>query len=326
MATTLQDIDIGGAPDDTTGTPAYTAGGWINDNSALIETKLDELESANWRIKNTSYSIQAGEQILVTNTTLGAIVLDFQPASPISTQNYNHIFVVNNCRVGNDLTLQPSIGEEFYYQGAYLAVDETVTLPNGYVALVLSHNSQLIMWRADGPAGIGDLSDVDMTTTPPSSTGQIITWDNVGNEWVPDTPANAGIMIVRDPLIESAVCAELTDHGTIAASGTCFHYVDEYPAGLVTIGGNNVTIELNVPVGSLPHLGKSAIKYSGVLHVLIDGTARTGLTVTTDATTKLATFPKGTAPTAANERATLAYYWWDNGTTDFLWAEWVNEV
>lgn len=44
-------------------------------------------------------------------------------------------------------------------------------------------------------AGLGDLDDVDLTTTPPAD-GNVLTWDAVAGKWVPDVGGGGGIVSV----------------------------------------------------------------------------------------------------------------------------------
>jgi hypothetical protein len=316
---TLTDIGIGAAPGDGTGDPARTGGGSINSNNTAIENAINELASRQWEIDNTTATLALGEQCMCTSHA--GITKTLPAATAIVTDDYNHIMVCN-FDTNSNVTIDPNGSEEIFFEGATLGAGVAYTLSPGYMALLVLRASG--DWNlAEIPMKALTVSDLDDVTIGGSlASGDLLKWN--GSAWITNTLEEADAMERSVPATEST---PFVTHSTKAAraSGTENIDCENEPSVYLPIGGNSVTINLDVPALSLPERGLADVKLAGKVFVKMNG-AYSGLTVTTDAGTTIGTFPKGTAPSANGEYAVLVWEWFDDGTTDFMWAEWVNDA
>lgn len=319
MTVTTTAIQVGAAPGDGTGDPARTAGQTINTNTTNLKAAVELLQSGYWRANATSETLANPSRTFITS---GTGITKTLPAGGggLSTTASNEITIVNV--TANAVTVAPQGAETIYLNGSSQGVGTSVTLPADHMAICVEDNSTagwqvLLIPTQELSLSLDDLSDVTETTP---ATGELLTYTGAG--WENQTTEEAGVVDVDTPAFGANPYVLLTDHGTVTGTAT-ITCVDE-PASLVKVGANNVIIALSAPTLSLPARGQAKVKLGGVVHVLIDASTRTGLTVTTTAGTKMSTtFPKGDAPTAANDRASLVWYWIDDGTTDVMWAEWI---
>jgi hypothetical protein len=317
MTVSITSIGLGTTPGDGTGDPARTAGGYVNTNFTNVKNAVESLQAGGWEKDNASATLVRGEKIICDSG--GSIVKTLPAAAAISTTANNDIFVMNV--TGSAVTITPQTGETITLNGVAGSVSASATLPDKHMAVCVSTATNdwdvFLIPTQELTLAIADLSDVSESAP---ATDELLAY--TGSGWTNKTKEELTIVDVDVPAFGANPYVLLTDHGTVTGTAT-ITCADE-PASLVKVGANNVTIALTVPSLSLPERGQAAVKLGGIVHVLIDASTRTGLTVTTTAGTEMdATFPKGTAPTTANDRASLVWYWIDNGTTDVMWAEWV---
>ena len=318
MAVTTNPIDVGAAPNDGTGDPARTGGQTVNTNFSNIDAAVEELQSENWEIDNTSETLALGEKV-IANSHAG-ITKTLPAVAALSTTDFNSIWILNADDAQN-VSIDPDGTEELFVRGTSQGAGTTYDLGPGEMAIAVYRAAgdwNLFVFGLQDSYQLTDLTDVNTST---ATSGNVLQADGV--DWESVTKEAADIV---DRLIPALETTPYLKHETRAArsSGTETITCADDPSVYLPIGGNNVTINLDVPALSLPVRGLNDVKLAGKVFVKMNG-AYTGLTVTTDAGTKLATFPKGTAPSANAEYAILVWEWFDDGTTDFMWAEWVND-
>jgi len=319
MTVSITVIDVGSGPGAGDGDTARDGGGFINTNFANVKSATEALQASGWEKDNASATLVRGEKIICDSG--GSIVKTLPAAAAVTTTAYNDIQVLNVA--GASITITPQTGETITLNGTALSMSASATLPAQHMAICISTAVNdwdvFLIPTQELTLALDDISDV---TEASPATDELLAYTGAG--WANKTKEELTIVDVDVPAFGANPYVLLTDHGTVAASGTATITCADEPASFVTIGGNNAIIALSVPSLSLPERGQAAVKLGGIVHVLIDGSTRTGLTVTTTAGTNMhGTFPKGTAPTTANDRASLVWYWIDNGTTDVMWAEWV---
>lgn len=310
-------VGVGSDPGDGTGDTARDGGIKYNSNDSGLATAINDLASEEWEIRNTSHTLVYGGKYLATSHS--GITFTLPALVALNTDDYNTIVVLNGDTSSN-ITLDA--GSNSFQHGLTTSTN-TYTLAPGHMAILLYRSAgwwQLIDIITDPQISLtDDIEGVSMT----SYTAKDI-FAYTGSGWTNYSAEEADLVDRSIPALEATPYMFHTSHGS-KASGTESIICDDEPSADITITGDNVTINLDVPTLSLPERGLADVKLCGKVFVHLDGTARTGLTVTTDATDKLGTFPKGTAPTAANEDAILVWEWYNNGTTDFMWAEWLND-
>lgn len=322
MAITPVDINRGTVPGDNTGDTAYDGAGIINTNFDNIAALANQLQNGQWAVDNTTAALALGEKIIVTD--IASTITKTLPASlGILGTSYNAIFIAN---MDDSILVRvnPQVGEVIYRDDPAVSGgpgggfgDLRAGMAGIYVPTGSGEWHAMKFWVRE--LKFGDLEDYQEVSL---GTGEILQWN--GTKWRNYTPEEADLVERDAPAIETTPYLK---HETRAdrASGTEEIVCADDPSVRVKITGNNVTINLDTPALSLPERGLDDIALRGIVHVLIDGTPRTGLTVTTDAGSSIGTFPKGTAPTAANEEALLVWYYYDDGTNDYMWAEWTND-
>lgn len=317
---TLQDIGLGTAPGGLgDGDDLRTGGGYINANNALIETAVNELASQSWEIDNTAETLALGEQVIAQ--VHAGITKTLPAAAALVTNNYNHILIAN-ADTNSDVTIAPQAGEEIFFEGATLGAGTSHTLLPGFMALCIGRSSgdwnlfQIPIKELD----VSDLGDVTITAV---ASGEVLKWD--GSGWVNNTLEEADIVSRTTPAYGANPFLVHDSRSAAAASSTETIVLDEDPSVYIPIGGNNVTIKLDTDTVSPTARGLSSIRVSGKVFVQLNG-AYTGLTVSGGTTTPTVTIGNGSPPSGAtNDRGILAWEYFDDGTTDWLWYEWLSD-
>ena len=319
MAVTTIPIGVGTIAGDGFGDPARTGGESVNTSVANLDAAVELLQSGKWEISNTTDTLAFGEQRVSTNTA-GTITHTCPAvASAPAADSYNHIVIANNDVNGNDIDIAPDGTDAFIYAGVSLGAGVTATLTTGFAVILvrLSASTWNLFEVPLARLTISSLLDVTVTAI---ASGEVLKWN--GSAWINNTLEEADIV---DRLLPAIEATPYIAHQSLGSkTGTVTINCEDDPSIYFTVGANNVTIALVVPSLSLPVRGLSAVALRGSVDVLMGG-AYSGLTVTTTAGTKLAVFPKGTAPNASGERATLVWKWFDDGTADVMWAEWILE-
>lgn len=317
MAVTTIPVDVGSAPGDGTGDPARTGGQSLNTSIANLDAAVEELQSSNWEIDNTSETLARGEKVIAQSHA--GITKTLPAAAALSTTAFNDIWILN-VDTDSNVSIDPDGTEEIYYEGASLTAGVAYTL--------LPQEMAILTYRSAGAwnlyrfrVGDVDLNDLDDVTITSIASGEVLVWN--GSAFVNNTLEEADIVSRSTPAFEGMPYMYHESRAT-KSSGTETIDCATEPSVKVPIGGNNVTIHLDVPALSLPVRGLNDVKLAGKVFVHMTGNY-SGLTVTTDAGDKLGTFPKGTAPSSNGEDAILAWEWYDDGSTDFMWAEWIND-
>lgn len=317
MAVTTIPVDVGSAPGDGTGDPARTGGQSINTSIANLDAATEYLQSAGWVLDNTSETLAYGEKVL--STSHAGITKTLPAAQALTATGFNDIWIYN-ADTADDITVALNVADTLYEGGSTTSSPATTTIPAGWIGIFVSRGAGL-MQAFQIPSGTLRLSNLADIGTSTATSGNILLAN--GTSWNTSTKEAADIVDRLTPALETTPYLK---HETRAArsSGTETINCEDDPSVYLPIGGNSVTIALTVPTLSLPVRGLDDVKLAGKVFVKMNG-AYSGLTVTTNAGTKLATFPKGTAPAASGEYAVLVWEWFDDGTTDFMWAEWVND-
>lgn len=321
MAVTTYPIDLGTVPGDGLGDPARTGGTSINTSVANLDAAVEYLQSRGYDTRNFSDTIAIGDRMVCTahagiTLTLPATV-DF-----LSTTSYNDIWIFN-FDTDSDVTIAPDGTDQLYLQSVGQGAGTSITLSPGYLAIIFDRETAAGSWDvAIVPITGMSLSDATDVTVTSIAADELLQWS--GSAWINQTKEEADIVERDVPAIETTPYLKHETRST-RSSGTETITCADDPSVYLPIGGNNVTISLAVPSLSLPVRGLNDVALKGHVLVKMNG-AYTGLGVTTTAGTKLGTFPKGTAPSASGEYAELVWLWFDDGTTDFMWAEWVNDA
>lgn len=317
MAVTTIAVDVGSAPGDGTGDPARTGGQSINTSVANLDAAVEELQSGNWEIDNTSETLALGEKVICQSHA--GITKTLPAAAALSTTAFNDIWIIN-IDTDSNVSIDPDGTEELYVEGASLGAGTAhALLPQEMAILTYRAAGAWNLYRFRiGSIAVSDLDDVTITSV---ASGEILKWD--GSAWINNTLEEADIVDRLLPAIETTPYLKHESRAS-RSSGTETITCADDPSVYLPVGGNSVTINLDVPALSLPVRGLDDVKLAGKVFVKMGGNY-SGLTVTTDAGSKLATFPKGTAPSATDEWGILVWEWFDDGTTDFMWAEWVND-
>lgn len=318
MAVTTIPVGVGSAPGDGTGDPARTGGQSINTSIANLDAAVEALQGDKWIIDNTTESVTAGERIACTSHA--GITKTLPAATAISATNYNDIWIFNS-DTNSNVTIAANGTDSLYVNASTITSPATHTLPPGWLAICVYHSAGTtqIFQIPISTMELNDLADIG-TVTPTS--GNVLQADGV--DWESVTKEAADIVDRLTPAFETTPYLK-HESKTTRTSGTETITCAEDPSVYLPVGGNNVTINLDVPALALPVRGLSEVKLAGKVFVKMTGNY-TGLTVTTDAGSKLGTFPKGTAPASTNEWGVLVWEWFDDGTVDFMWAEWVNDA
>jgi hypothetical protein len=320
MGVTTTPVDRGSAPGDGLGDIAYDGTGIINTNISNLDAAVEALQSENWAVQNTSSTLSLGDQIVVTAQS-GVQTQTLPAAGAPSATDYNHIYIINNDTNGNNVTIDPNGTDNMIVDGVLNGAGTNYSLSPSYMALLVQTTTA--QWSlAVIPIAALSVSGLSDTTVSSATTGDVLYYN--GSAWINESREDADIM-ERD--VPAAETTPYLKHETRAArsSGTETITCIDDPSIYLPVSGNNVTIHLDTPALSLPERGLADVGLRGLV-VVKATTTISGLTVTTDAGTKLATFPKGVPPASANEYATLAWHYFDDGATDFMWAEWVNDV
>ena len=182
--------------------------------------------------------------------------------------------------------IELSAGSDIYFEGSSLdanqtkltvtnpTADRTVTLPDATGTVILSSSS------------IGDLSDVDITTSAPSN-GQALVWNASNNEFEPGTVASSTNLFQ-----------------TIAVSGQSNIVADSTADTLNFAAGANITLTTDASTDTVTIAATggaanafSTLAVSGQSNVVADSETDTltfvegtGMTITTDASTDTITF------------------------------------
>ena len=318
MAVTTTPIGIGGAINDGTGDPARTAGATLNANDAALDAAIEDLQSGRWRYNNTTETVAIGTR---TFCETASVTKTLPAVAVVTSTDFNAVQIVNIS--SGTIDVDPDGTEYIVVNGASLGAGVPYTLPSGHSLLVVQ-NSVGAGWSGIiSPVHVQNLSDLgDTSGTDSATTGDVLYFD--GSNFASTSRESADIVERDTPAIEAT---PYIHHETLTARSSGTETIDcaTQPSVYLPITGDNVTIDLDVPALSLPVRGLADVALRGYVMVYLDA-AYTGLTVTTDAGTKLGTFPKGTAPSALGEYATLAWFWFDDGTTDFMWAAWLNDA
>ena len=198
-------------------------------------------------------------------------------------------------------------GSDIYFEGSSAnsfetkltvtnpTADRTVTLPDATGTVILSSSS------------IGDLSDVDITTSAPSN-GQALVWNASNNEFEPGTVASSTNLFQ-----------------TIAVSGESDIVADSTTDTLTFAAGANITLSTDASTDTVTIAATggaanafSTLAVSGQSNVVADAATDTltfvegtGMTITTDASTDTITFTSS----GSGGGGTLPFTDFD-GTTD----------
>ena len=323
MAVTTTPIGIGAAINDGTGDPARTAGSTLNANDAALDAAVEELQSGKWRELNTNSTINVGNKVICNS--LGGPTVTFTlntGATTLATDDFNDIWIFNN-----DDTYPVSIAPPLsptttiHYDGASYTVT-SISLPPGKVAHLVQTATDYWDMNIMQSQDMSLNADLDDCVVGSEAEGDLLIYTS--SKWRNRNAEECDLVERDTPAIEAT---PYIHHETLTARSSGTETIDcaTQPSVYLPITGDNVTIDLDVPALSLPVRGLADVALRGYVMVYLDA-AYTGLTVTTDAGTKLGTFPKGTAPSALGEYATLAWFWFDDGTTDFMWAAWLNDA
>lgn len=318
MAVTTTPIGVGAADNDGTGDPARAAGQTINSNTANLDAAVEELQSGKWRYNNTTETVAIGTR---TFCETASVTKTLPAVAAISSTAFNAVQIINIS--AGTINVDANGSEFIVVNGASLGAGVPYTLPSGHSLLVVGNSAGTGWSGLIAPVHVQNLSDLDDTSgTDAATTGDVLYYD--GTDFASTSREDADIVERDVPALEAT---PYIHHETLAARSSGTETIDcaTQPSVYLPITGNNVTIDLDVPALSLPVRGLADVALRGYVMVYLDA-AYTGLTVTTDAGTKLGTFPKGTAPSALGEYATLAWFWFDDGTTDFMWASWLNDA
>lgn len=318
MTISFTNVGLGAAPGDGTGDPARTGGGTINTNFSTAKTAIEALQSGKFEVVNVTQSVGYGEKI-ICNSHAG-ITLTLPAAEALRTDDYNGL-VIWNCDSADAVTI--SGGTDLIYRNGS-SLGTSTTIDSGYMGFLSQRSGtawDLFLIDGNDPAtpALNDNSDVTLTGLTDDEILQ-----SSGGTFINQTLEEAGIVETAAPVFGANPVVLLTDHGSV--TGTEDIVCADEPFSILTVAADNVTINLDVPALSLPYKGLSNVKIGGLVKVLIDGTSRSGLTVTTDSTSSITSLPKGTAPSSANDEATLAWYWYKTGSDDYLWAEWIDNT
>jgi len=322
MAVTTIPIGVGLAAGDGLGDKARTGGQSYNTSIANLDAATELLQSRGFEIDNTSATLVLGERII---SEVHAGITKTLPASPaaISATGYNDIWILNTDANAN-VTVTPQAGEAIYIAGVSQGAGTSYVLRFGFMAICFSGGAAGAWHLLEIPIGNITSAYIDALDLTSQTTGDVL-YSAAGSEMAPTSKEDADIV---DRLIPAIETTPYLKHETRSArsSGTETINCEDDPSVYLPITGNSVTIALTVPTLSLPVRGLSDVRLNGAVDVLISGGAWTGLTVTTNAGTSIAGFPKGTAPNVSGERATLVWRWFDDGVTDLMWAEWILEA
>jgi hypothetical protein len=319
MAVDTTPIDVGTVAGDGTGDPARVGGITINDNIANLDSAVELIQSGGWTQQNTSTNIFKGVSYIADSHAGITYTLPAVDGSYYA-DSVNDILVINT-DTNSSIDIDPDGTEEMYVNGASLGAGVAYSLAPGFGCILLENLAgtgwhvlplQMLGASLENNEDIGD-------ATP--TAGNVLVAD--GTDWDSSSKEDADIVERSVPALEST---PYVIHESLGARASGTETIDcaTQPSTYLRITGNNVTIHLDTPALSLPVRGLSEVMLSGYVMVKTSGNY-SGLTVTTDAGSKLGTFPKGTAPSTTNEWAILAWRWFDDGTDDFMWAEWVND-
>jgi hypothetical protein len=323
MPVTTNQINRGSEPGDGTGDTAYDGTGIINANTTALDNAVSELQSGKWLKANTNWSLNMGNKVIANNLA-GPITYFTLPvgAVPIEGDDFNDIWIFNNDDTYSVSIIAPaSPPTTIHYDGANY-ITTSITLPPGKVAhLVQTANNYWDMNMMQS-AAMNLNADLDDCVVAGEAEGDFLIYTS--SKWRNQNAEECDLMERDTPAAETT---PFLKHETRAArsSGTETIVCADDPSVYLPVSGNNVTINLDTPALSLPERGLSAVALRGLV-VVKPTTTISGLTVTTDAGTTIGTFPKGAAPTVSTEYATLAWHYFDDGTTDFMWAEWINDA
>lgn len=314
----LTDINLGTPPGGLgDGDDLRTGGGYINSNNTSIEDAVNELASQNWEIDNTAETLALGEQVIAD--THAGIVKTLPAATALVTDDYNHILIAN-ADTNSDVTITPAGGEAIYFEGASLGAGVSHVLAPGFMALLISKASA--QWHLFEVAIKAlDVSDLGDVTISGIASGELLKWN--GSAWVNNTLEEANIVARDLPAMESTAYIQHESRAAAGASTTETIDLDTDPSVYIPIGGNNVQITLAAPTAALPQRGLNDIRLSGKVFVQLNG-AYTGLSVATSGATVVV--GNGAAPSGAtNDRGILAWEFFDDGSTEWIWYEWLSD-
>lgn len=317
MAVTTTPIGVGTTAGDATGDPARTGGQTINTNVANLDAAVEELQSGKWEIDNTSETLAAGEKVIATSHA--GITKTLPAATALSSTAYNDIWIINT-DTNSTVTIAADGTDSIVVNAGTISSPASTPLPPGWMAICLYHSSGTVQ-IFQVPISTLELSDLSDLGTTTATAGNVLMAD--GTNWDSVTP-EAADLVERDVPAFEGMPYMYHESRAARSAGTETIDCETEPSVYVPIGGNSVTINLDTPSLSLPVRGLNDVKLSGKVFVKMNGNY-SGLTVTTDAGTKLGTFPKGTAPSSSGEWAVLVWEWFDDGSVDFMWAEWVND-
>jgi len=287
---------------DGTGDTGRVGGQTINSNNAAIVAAVNELASGQWEVDNVNgASIALGEKVIVTAT---ATTKSIPAAAAIATDGYNTIMLWNS--TASAITVD---------DGAALSVE----VPASYLALFVSNGSSWESVVIPGEAlTTDDLTDINVTSV---ADGEIWVYDSGTSKWINQTLEEADIVSRSTPAIEKNLYVKHETRSAAAASSTVTINLEDDPSVYVPIDGANVTIALTAPSLSLPERGLSDVKLAGKVFVKMNGTYA-GLSASDNVTTVIS---NGSAPNTSGDWAILAWEYFDDGTNDVLWYEWLLE-
>jgi hypothetical protein len=322
MPVTTIPIDVGSAPGAGDGDPARTGGQSYNTSVANLDAAVEFLQSEGWRNNATTETVTLGSKTMASSM-VAPITKTLPPiVGGLSTTDFNSIWILNH-NITHDITVTADAANRIQDQGSHTALGGSITLqPNqGCILTEGTAGWPTLAWSLSrfwiDNIVIDNLDDVTITTV---ADDEILQYDSGGSIWENKTKEEADIV---DRLVPALEATPYVHHETLAARSTGTETIDisAQPSVYLPITGNNVTIDLDVPALSLPVRGLADVKLAGKVFVYLDA-GYSGLAVTTDAT---ASVLKGTAPSTLGEYAVLVWEWFDDGTNDFIWAEWVND-
>ena len=314
----LTDIGIGTIAGDGTGDTPFVAGGNINSNNTALKTAVNGLAADGWSIDNTSETLTWGEKV-ICNSHAG-ITKTLPAAQALVTDDVNTIEIINS-DTNSNVTITPDGTDGLFVEGISIGGGGSYVLAPGYKAVLVYRSAGLIdvLKVATQLQTLGDgISDTSISSI---ASDELLKWN--GSAWINNTLEEANIVARDVPSFEAT--PRLFHQSLGAITGTNNIDMADDPSVYATIGSSGVTIHLVAPTYTLPDGGLADIKLAGKVYIKMTA-AVTGPLVTTTAGTTIGTFPKGTPPAASGEWAILAWEYFDDGTTDFCWAEWDNDT
>ena len=311
----------GTLPGDNSGDTAFVGTGKINAVDNDITDAVNNLASEGWRVNNSSETVFYGDKTIST-TFVSDITKTLPAAADVVTDDHNSLWFVNQ-DAGQNVILQ-TVGGDFFRYGIATGGTTYTVQPGHWVMIVPTSVNTWFVFDYDTSITRYlryDLADVGITAP---ADGELLEYNSGTGDWENIEKETADLMIRSRPNMEVTPATEHTTKGEVTTNFSVEVHTE--PSVDVTIGSNSVTMTFDGTTNAVSAAtrGLTGMRLGGKVFVHGDGTERTSFsTATSGIASSVIKNPQTTI--GASDTWAVVWEYYHNGTTDFIWIEWVAE-